>query len=298
MKILVTGANGMLGQHLVKLLLERGYTVIATGKGPCRLPFGESENFRYVSADLVNGFALHETFETEKPEVVIHAAAMTQVDECETDPEKCHEVNVLATAHLVSEAEVCDSFFIYISTDFVFDGEKGDYREEDSQLPLSWYGNTKMVAESIVQTSNLSWSIVRTCLVFGNPVTGTRPNIITWVKNNLQEGKPIKVVSDQVRTPTYVEDLAKGIALVLEKRAGGVFHISGKDKLTPFDMAIATARLLLLDEQLIEKVDASVFSQPGRRPLKTGFDITKARQELGFDPLSFAVGLKRTLGVY
>jgi dTDP-4-dehydrorhamnose reductase len=154
-----------------------------------------------------------------------------------------------------------------------------------------------MLAESIVETSNLSWSIVRTCLVFGNPVAGTRPNIISWVKHSLQEGKRIKVVSDQVRTPTYVEDLAKGILLVLEKRADGVFHISGKDRLTPYDMAIATARLLLLDEQLIEKVDASVFSQPARRPLRTGFDISKARQELGFEPLSFDEALKRTLGV-
>src|SRR5688500_5783004 len=130
MKILVTGANGLLGQHLVKMLLEKGYHVIATGKGDCRLPFTTMPGFSYVSADITNGFELHETLESEKPEVFIHTAAITQVDECELEQEKCHEVNVLGTANLVTEAEAFCKFFIYISTDFVFDGVKGNYRED------------------------------------------------------------------------------------------------------------------------------------------------------------------------
>ena len=119
--------------------------------------------------------------------------------------------------------------------------------------------------------------------------------IVNDLKNNLQEGKPIKVVSDQVRTPTYVEDLAKGVLLAVEKGAKGIYHISGEKMLSPYDMAMATAAYTGLDAGLIEKVDAAIFSQPAQRPAKTGFIIDKARQELGFEPLSFGEGLRKML---
>lgn len=100
-------------------------------------------------------------------------------------------------------------------------------------------------------------------------------------------------MNDQIRTPTYVEDLAKGIMLIIEKRTTGIFHIAGKDILTPYEMAIATAGYCNLNKSLIKKVDASVFKQPAKRPLKTGFDISKARKELAFEPVSFEEGLRK-----
>jgi dTDP-4-dehydrorhamnose reductase len=132
---------------------------------------------------------------------------------------------------------------------------------------------------------------VRTCLVYGNLLKGKRSNIISWVKESLEQGKTIQVVSDQLRTPTYVEDLAKGIALIIDKKATGIYHISGRDLLTPYDMAIKTANKFQLDTSKIVKVDASTFKQPGRRPLKTGFIIDKARKELGYEPRSFEEGI-------
>ena len=290
----MTGANGLLGQHLVKLLTENEYMVIATGKGPCRVQLPEAQLFRYYPADLTYPLALHEIFAKEQPEIVIHAAAMTQVDDCEMQQDACFDINMQATVNVLVEAEAHSSHFIYISTDFVFDGEKGNYSEEDDQNPVSWYGFTKVQAESIVQTCDMPWSIVRTCLVYGKMPGGGRNNIVTWVKSSLDEGKTIRVVSDQLRTPTYVEDLAKGILMIARQKNTGVFHVAGKDLRTPYEIALETAALLGLDSRLIQQADASSFSQPGKRPAKTGLDITKARQELGYEPLSFEEGLRRT----
>lgn len=291
MKILVTGANGLLGQHLVQLLLQKDFHVIATGKGQPRMDI-QQPNYRYYDLDIIDSIKVHQIMSSEQPEVVVHAAAMTQVDVCEQQPELCEKVNVQGTAEILVEAEAYSRHFIYISTDFVFDGVAGNYSEEDELQPVNWYGFTKMQAEAIAQTSTVPWAIVRTCLVYGNVLQGTRPNIITWVKDSLEQGKPIKVVNDQWRTPTHVTDLAKGILLIIEQQATGIYHISGKDTLTPYEMALQTAAAFRLDATLIEKVTADTFTQPGRRPPKTGFNIEKAQKQLGYAPLSFAEGLQ------
>lgn len=292
MKVLITGANGLLGQHLTKVLLDRNYQVVATSRGESRLPFQPSGNYTYHEMDIANALETFSVMTLEKPDVVVHAAAITNVDDCELRPQQCDRINVQGTSQILTDAETFSSHFIYISTDFVFDGEKGNYTEEEDTKPISLYGFSKLQAESMVQTSSIPFAIVRTCLVYGNLLKGTRSNIVSWVKESLEQGKTIQVVSDQVRTPTYVEDLAKGIALIIEKKATGIYHISGKDWLTPYDIAIKTAQKFQLDATKIIKVDASTFKQPGRRPLKTGFVIEKARKELGFEPISFDKGLE------
>ena len=241
LKVLITGANGLLGQHLTKLLLDKNYQVVATSRGESRLPFEPSDNYTYHSMDIANAFDTYAVMNREKPDVVVHAAAMTNVDDCELQPEQCERINVQGTAQILTDAETFSSHFIFISTDFVFDGEQGNYKEEDDALPISLYGFSKLQAESMVQTSDIPFAIVRTCLVYGNLLKGTRNNIVSWVKESLEQGKTIQVVSDQLRTPTYVEDLAKGIALIIEKKATGIYHISGKDWLTPYDIALKTA---------------------------------------------------------
>jgi dTDP-4-dehydrorhamnose reductase len=290
-KVLITGANGLLGQHLTRLLLDKNYQVVATSRGESRLPFQPSANYTYREMDVANALEVFAVMEQEKPDVVVHAAAMTQVDDCELRPQQCERINVQGTSQVLTDAETFSSHFIYISTDFVFDGEQGNYAEDDDTKPISLYGFTKLQAESMVQTSTIPFAIVRTCLVYGNLLKGTRSNIVSWVKESLEQGKTIQVVSDQLRTPTYVEDLAKGIALIIENKATGIYHISGKDWLTPYDIALKTAAKYNLDAGKIVKVDAATFKQPGRRPLKTGFVIEKARKELGFEPMSFDEGL-------
>ncbi len=296
MKVLITGTNGLLGQHLAPLLLKKGYEVVATGKGEPRFALEAGAPIRYHSIDITDPMNVYHLMELEKPEVVVHAAAMTQVDDCEKDPEHCEQTNVQATTQLLVDAETFSRHFIYLSTDFVFDGERGNYGEEDELSPVNFYGFTKLQAEGVVQTSEIPWAIVRTSLVYGNVSHARRSNIIGWIRESLEKRQPIKVVSDQRRTPTFVEDLAQGIILIIEKKATGIYHIAGKDELSPYEMAIQTAELLQLDHSNIEKVDASSFSQPGKRPPRTSLLIGKARKELGYEPLSFREGLRKVLG--
>ncbi|NML23395.1 SDR family oxidoreductase [Pseudoflavitalea sp. G-6-1-2] len=293
MKILITGANGLLGQHLVNELLQQQFQVVATGKGPCRLPFEPSEKFSYRSLDITDELEIEKVLSEERADVIVHSAAMTQVDECEKNPELCEKINVYGTTQLLVDAENYSKYIIYLSTDFVFDGLFSPYREDDDLRPVNFYGFTKMQAEAIMHTSEIPWAIVRTCLVYGNPLEGTRTNIVSWVRESLQEGEPIKVVSDQQRTPTYVEDLAKGIVLMIQKQATGIYHISGKDLLTPYEMAMRTADYFSLDKSLITEVTSETFTQPAKRPARTGFDISKAVKELGYSPSSFEDGLKQ-----
>ncbi|MEP7142151.1 MAG: SDR family oxidoreductase [Ferruginibacter sp.] len=296
MKILITGANGLLGQHLVKLLTEAtGHDIIATGRSVSRIPFSPSGRYHYFPLDITNGMDVTSFIGLHQPGIIIHTAAITQVDDCESDKVACWNTNVTATRFLISAAESIHARFIYVSTDFVFDGLGGPYSETVVPGPINYYGSTKLAAEKSVMESGLNWCIVRTVLVYGNILTGNRSNIISWVKENLEVGKKIKVVIDQWRTPTYVEDLAKGILLAVEKNATGIYHISGEELLSPYDMAIATTEWLGLDKTLIEKVDASIFTQPAKRPAKTGFIIEKAKKELGFKPLSFREGLEKML---
>ena len=297
MKILITGANGLLGQHLIKLLVEKtSHEITATGRGVSRIPFQDTERFHYFSLDITNGMEVDSFVTLHRPAIIIHTAATTQVDQCEADEVACYNVNVTATRFLISAAKNVAARFIYISTDFIFSGLNGPYIETDEPGPVNYYGSTKLAAERVVMQSGLRWCIVRTVLVYGNILTGNRDNIISWVQKNLTDGKKIQVVSDQLRTPTYVEDLAKGILLAVEKNATGIYHISGDEMLSPYDMAMATATYLSLDKSLIEKVDASLFKQPAKRPATTGFIIDKAKQDLGFKPVGFEEGLRRMLG--
>jgi len=293
MKVLITGANGFLGQYLAVQLLEKKYTVIATGKGDCRLPFAGNNNFQYVPMDFTDPFAVHDVFEKYRPEIVVHAGAMTKVDECELEQWQTYLVNVEGTITMLLNAEEQKSFFIFVSTDFIFDGTEGDYTEDAIANPVNFYGKTKAEAEDAVKEYEHNWSIVRTSLVYGKPLAG-RNNILTVVKEKLEKGEEYSVVDDQVRTPTYVEDLAAGIVSIIEKKAGGIYHLAGTNVLTPYEMACKTADYFQLDKSLIRRVTAANFSQPARRPLNTSFNIAKAIKELDYNPIPFEEGLGKS----
>jgi dTDP-4-dehydrorhamnose reductase len=293
MKTLITGANGFLGHYLVEQLLKKNYHVIATGKGECRLPFIGNKNFEYVTMDFTDPFVVHDVFEKYKPEAVIHSGAMSKPDECELQQWQAYVTNVEGTITMLLNAEEHKSFFLFVSTDFIFDGEKGMYAEEDTASPVNFYGKTKLEAEDAVKEYEHGWAIARTVLVYGKPPAG-RSTILSIVKDKLEKGEEYSVVDDQVRTPTYVEDLAAGIISIIEKKASGIYHLSGSDVLTPYEMACKTADYLGLNKSLIKKVTAASFTQPAKRPPKTGFVIDKAKKALDFTTISFEEGLKKT----
>ncbi len=293
MKILVTGANGLLGQALIKQLLEKNYEVVATGKGPSRLIIAAVQNYTYYELDLTDGPVVQKFIIDAKPAVIIHAAAMTQVDQCELNKPDCYNINVTATRFIIDAAKIISAGIIYVSTDFIFDGENGPYKETDEPMPINYYGSTKLVAEKAVMESGLSWAIARTILVYGNSDPSGRLNILGWIKQNLASGSPINMVTDQHRTPTFVYDLARGIILILEKKATGIYHLSGEEIMTPHEIAVEIARFLGYDPSLVSPSTSKEINQPAQRPPRTGFNIDKAKKELGFAPSTFREGLKK-----
>jgi dTDP-4-dehydrorhamnose reductase len=292
MRVLVTGANGFLGHYLVAALIRGNHEVIATGRGGCRLPFSH-ERFQYVSMDFTDPFAVHDVFTKFTPGVVVHAGAISKPDDCEQQQWQSYLVNVEGTLNMLLNAEEHKSFFVFLSSDFVFDGEKGMYSEEDVPNPVNFYGRTKAEAEDAVREYPYDWAIVRTILVYGKPIPG-KDNLLSVVKSKLENGEHYNVFDDQMRTPTYVEDLATGIISVIEKKAKGIYHLSGIDVLTPYEMACQLADHLGLDKSLLKKTTSGEFPQPAKRPPRTGFNIQKAKTELGFNPLPFQKGLLKS----
>lgn len=290
MKILITGSNGLLGQKLVMLLQQNEQVqLVATARSSS---LQNIKNGEFHLLDVTDRGQVEGLISSLKPEVVIHTAAMTQVDDCETKRDACWLNNVTAVEHLVDACQNHNTHLVHVSTDFIFDGSTGPLDEMAKPNPVNYYGESKLAAERVIQNSSISWSILRTVLVYGIMTDLSRSNIVLWVKKSLEEGKSISVVNDQWRTPTLAEDLAMGCYLAAIKKAKGVYNISGKDFITPFDIAVKTAEFFKLDSSLIKATDSTQFKQPARRPLKTGFVIDKAKKELGYEPHSFLEGLE------
>jgi dTDP-4-dehydrorhamnose reductase len=291
MKILVTGSNGLIGQKIINHFLHLGNVgIIAASGNPSRYNI-KNQNVKYETFDLLDKTRIKEIFTLYKPDVIINSAAVTQVDECEINESYCRSVNVGAVEYMAGLAREFGAFFLQLSTDFVFNGHNGPYNENAIPDPVSKYGISKLEAEKIIIRSRIKYAIVRTILVYGFTAMAPRQNLVTWVIESLKAGKKIRVVSDQFRTPTLAEDVATGCSLIIQKKHEGLFHIGGIDTLSPYQMAVETARCFELDENLVENVLTIDFPQPGKRPMRTGLIIDKARKLLGYEPCRFEKGL-------
>jgi len=290
-KILVTGSNGLLGQKLVALLSEdNDIELIATAKGGNRIL--KVTGFIYESMDITSAKDVMRVFDKFKPEVVINTAAMTNVDACESAKEECWLLNVKAVEHLISSSEKYNSHLIHLSTDFIFDGEAGPYKETDQPNPLSYYGESKLAAEKLLQNSACIWAIARTIVVYGIVEDMSRSNIVLWAKGALEKKQKLTIVNDQFRSPTLAEDLAKGCILIAKKGAVGIYHLSGKDIMSIVELVRRVAKYYKLDESYIEEITTASLNQAAKRPPKTGFILDKAVNELGYNPVSFEEGIK------
>lgn len=293
MKILITGANGFVGQHLTLFFAEKNYDVTACSRGECRIP--KRFPFQYYASDLTDKEAVANLVATVAPDIIVHTAANSKPDDCHVNRDACLQQNVEATKYLLKALSEVSAHarFIFLSTDFIF-GENGPHSEDDITGPLNFYGESKLMAEQAVKASGLSYAIVRPVFIYGPVWDGVRSTFLHWVKGSLEQGKKIKVVSDQTRTPTFVVDICKGIeAIILLKREGD-FHLAGKDLLSPFDMAIAVASFLGLDAALIENVTSESFKEPVQRAKRSGLKIDKAKSILDYDPVDFAKGVELT----
>jgi dTDP-4-dehydrorhamnose reductase len=294
MKVLVTGANGFLGQHLCMHLANHGFIVLATGRGVRKLL--PNVVVQYQPIELTSKADVVATITTLKPNVIVHTAAMSKPDECDVNRSACLLNNVEATKHVLEAASLIGASVIYTSTDFVF-GEGGPHSEEDEPAPLNFYGQSKLLAEELVMKAGSQHAIMRPVFIYGKAWEGMRPTFLHWVKHNLEQGKPIKVVNDQFRTPTHVQDLCKGLEAMIRKQATGIYHLAGREILTPYQMAITVAKVLELNDSLIESVTAETFAEPVKRAKKSGLAIDKAAKELGYQRRSFEEGVKETFNL-
>ena len=286
MKILITGSNGLLGQKLLhKLRVDNSVELIATSMGANRV--SEQSNYKYLALDITSKQEVEKIILAEKPDVVINTAAMTNVDLCEAEKSECDDLNVNAVQYLADACEKIESHLIHISTDFIFDGENGPYKEEDEPNPLSYYGLSKLKSEHLLQAHAVKWTILRTIIVFGVGENLSKGNIVLWAKGALEKGEPLNIIDDQFRAPTLAEDLADACILAATKKAYGIFNASGKDIMSIYEIVERIAKHYGNTTENLNKISTATLNQTAGRPPKTGFVLDKSRQVLGYNPHSF-----------
>ena len=259
-KVIITGSNGLLGQSLLNLLLKdtQKYEIFGFSRGGNR---SGREDFSYTSIDITDEIILKKNIKQIQPNFIINTAAMTQVDDCENQKKACDLLNVTVVKWLSEVSKEINTHVIHISTDFIFDGIKGFYKETDKPNPLSYYGVSKLNSEEVLIQSRINFTILRTILVYGKVFDMSRSNIVLWVKEMLSKGKEITIVDDQFRTPTYVEDLALACKISMDKRAKGIYHISSNELLSVFEIAQQIATVFHLDKSLIKAISTSTLNQ-------------------------------------
>jgi len=290
-KVVITGSNGLLGQSLLNLLLKDkdSYQVYGFSRGKNR---SGREDFNYISIDITEKEELDKKLEQIQPDFIINTAAMTQVDDCETNKQACDILNIDVVKWITSFASKSKTHIIHLSTDFIFDGKKGYYKEIDKPNPLSYYGLSKLKSEQVLKDSKINFTILRTILVYGKVFDMSRSNIVLWVREMLEKNKEITIVDDQYRMPTYVEDLAMACKIAMDKKALGIYHISSNTLLSVYEIAQQIAETFDLNKNLIKPISTSTLNQTAPRPAKTGFDLSKTNSELRFYPKSFKEDLQ------
>ena len=281
-RILIAGANGLLGQAVTYLLKDR-YDLFLTGVESQFID--KKSGNSYVSMDITNASACKEIIKDFVPDAIINAASFTHVDQCEIEKELCWQVNVKGVENLAKLSRRFDIHLIHFSTDYVFDGSKGPYDENDRPKPLGYYGKSKLASENVLTQISCPFTVVRTCVIYGDGIE-VKANFFMWVLNNLKENKQINVVDDQYNNPTLAEDLAEGTELILSQEALGVYHMAGAEYLNRYEFALAIADYFNLDQQLITPIKTHQLKQASKRPEFGGLKIEKAQNQLGYQPKS------------
>lgn len=279
MKILVIGSNGMLGTELCKVLGKEheivGVDIGGLSQGPRVKVFYE--------ASITDAEKIKEIFDKEKPDLVIHTAAFTDVDGCEKDHEKAYEVNVNGTRNVVQAAAKNDTPMVYISTDFVFDGEdrSAPYREDDKCSPLSVYGKTKYEGEAAVGNDLSRYAIVRTSWLFGK----NGKNFVNTIMEKSVKATRLSVVNDQVGSPTYAKDLAEALAELIKAGISDreIFHVSNMGQCSWFDFACKILSSIGAFSNVIsvEPATAAQLNRPAKRPRFSVLDSGKFERKTG-----------------
>ncbi|MCY1030799.1 SDR family oxidoreductase [Corallococcus sp. BB11-1] len=288
MRLLVTGANGLVGSRVCALLTQQGHDVVGLGRGPRRT----GGTHRYVEVDLTREADVAAAIAAAAPEVIIHPASMTEVDACEKDPEAAFAANVTATAAVARGARALGAHLVHVSTDYVFDGDAGPYSEDALPNPKGVYALTKHMAEQAARTFVPGCAIARTAVVYGWPAAG-RPNFGAWLVGALEKGQPVKLFEDQVVSPSFADSVAAMLAELGVRRLGGVWNTCGGTVIDRVGFGRALCEVFGFDASLITPTRMADLKLASPRPLRSGLTTDKVRAELEARPLALPESLAR-----
>ena len=295
MRILVTGASGLLGSKIAEVAVKKGeevYSAYNTHKPEYGKP---------IRLDLTDALSCKAAFEEARPEAVIHSAALTNVDLCEREREVAWRVNVAGALEVARLCKELRSFLILVSTDYVFDGSRGGYSEDDEPNPVNYYGLTKLEAENKIKQilDEMSYCIARTSVIYGSKPAAGKVNFALWVLESLKRGMEVSVARDQVNSPTLNTNLANMILEIVERRLAGVYHLAGSTPISRYDFAKLLAEEFKLPKELIRSVTSDKLSWAARRPRDSSLNVSKAASMLRNKPMNIResiAALRREFG--
>ncbi len=279
MKLLITGASGLYGSKLAELSTAKNYEIYSgysRDQPACGTP---------VQFDVADKNCVEEIFEKVGPEVVVHAAALTDVDKCEINKELAWKINVEGTRNVAEAVKTSGAFLVYVSTDYVFNGETGRYNEADRPDPINYYGFTKLKAEELVKDLVDEYCIARASVIYGSTPAAGKVNFALWVLNKLERNKQARIVTDQWNSPTLNTNMADMTLEVIERKLTGIFHLSGATRISRYDFAKQIAKSFNFDSNSISPATSAEFQWAAKRPKDSSLDTLKAQQTLKNKPL-------------
>ena len=288
-KILVTGANGLLGQAVTEVFKRESDLELCLTSVEEKSYTGFDAEYRQLDICIKDN--VKAIVADYKPDVILNCAAFTDVDKCETEREACWKLNVDAVKNLIIAARPHGIKLVHISTDYIFDGKAGPYSEDSTPNPISFYGKSKHAAENAIVASGITHAIARTMVLFGVG-KNVKPNFAIWLVNKLAAKEKINIVDDQIGNSTIVDNLAYGLLKVIENEKTGIWNIAGKDIESRYDFTVKLCDVFDFDKSLITKIKTASLNQPAPRPLNSGLVTLKAETELRFSPMNTAESLE------
>lgn len=288
-RVLVLGCNGLLGQKVSDLLV-RGTPHKLMLSARADRPLVNLPGVLYRPADITKKKDVRNVVAEFEPNVIVNAAAMTNVDACEKERELAWRINVGGVENITETARRTGATVVHVSTDYVFDGRSGPYTEEDRPEPLNYYGRSKLAGENHLRASGVKFVIARTMVLYGY-APGAKSNFALWLIQQLEQHVPVRVVDDQLGNPTLADDLAHAIVSTIDLEKTGLYHIAGRDIASRFEFALALAKKFGHDRELISPIKTVQLRQPAERPLKSGLVTLKAEVDLGYRPSTMEEGL-------
>ncbi|NUM65084.1 dTDP-4-dehydrorhamnose reductase [candidate division KSB1 bacterium] len=288
-RVLITGANGLLGQNLLHAFAN-DYDRIACDRSPEFV--AELPEVNYQPCDITRRADVIKLVREVMPNFIINAAAFTDVDGSEQQREACWQVNATAVGYLAEAARHVEARLLHLSTDYVFDGTSGPYTEAHRPNPLGFYGRAKLAGENALIGSGAAYAIARTMVLYGHG-RKLRPSFVTWLIRQLQNGNPVRIVTDQFGNPTLASELAVALRILAESGRDGIYHICGTEIIDRYHFALKIAEVFNLDVKLIAPIRTADLKQQALRPMNSGFDIARAVQELGISMSNVTEGLQK-----